>query len=63
MNPPLWFANLVSYCLQVVWAVLAATALAAAFRLRAPRALLAFWQGVLAACLMLPLLQPWRSPS
>jgi TonB family protein len=37
------------------------TALPAVFRLRAPRVLLAYWQGLLVACLMLPLLQPWKS--
>jgi TonB family protein len=62
MSPPLWFANLLSYCLQVVVVVLAGTVLPAVFRLRAPRVLLAYWQGLLAACLMLPALQPWKSP-
>jgi len=63
MNPPLWFGNFLAYCGQVVWLVLAATGLAAASRLRAPRVLLAYWQGVLAACITLPVLQPWRSAS
>jgi TonB family protein len=62
MSPPLWFANFLSYCLQVILLVLAGTALPAVFRLRAPRVLLAYWQGLLAACLMLPLLQPWKFP-
>jgi TonB family protein len=63
MSPPLWFANFFSYCLQLVWVVLVGTALPAVFRLRAPRVLLAYWQGVLVACLMLPVLQPWKSPA
>jgi len=61
MNPPLWFANLLAYCLQLTALVLAGAALAAVFRLRAPRVLLAYWQGLLAACLLLPLLQPWQA--
>jgi TonB family protein len=61
MSPPLWFANFLSYCLQVLVLVLAATALPALFRLRAPRVLLAYWQGMLLTCLILPLLQPWKS--
>src|SRR5208282_2556305 len=32
------------------------------FRLRAPRVLLAYWQGLLVICLVLPVLQPWRPP-
>jgi TonB family protein len=38
------------------------TALPALFRLRMPRVLLAYWQGLLVACLILPLLQPWKTP-
>ena len=63
MNPPLWFANFLSYCLQVLLLVLAGTALPGLFRLRAPRVLLAYWQGLLVLCLVLPLVQPWRSPA
>lgn len=63
MSPPLWFTNFLSYCLQIILLVLAGTALPALFRLRAPRVLLAYWQGLLVACLMLPLLQPWRFPA
>ena len=63
MTPPLWFANFLCYCLQVTLVVVAGTALPALFRLRAPRVLLPYWQGLLVACLALPLLQPWRSPA
>ena len=63
MSPPLWFADFLAYCLQVILMVLAGTALPALFRLRAPRVLLVYWQGLLVACLMLPLLQPWRPPA
>jgi len=60
MSAPLWFANFLSYCLQVILLVLAGTALPALFRMRAPRVLLAYWQGLLVVCLLLPLLQPWK---
>ena len=52
--------NLLAYSLQV--AVLAGAGLLAAgiLRLRAPRALHIFYQAVLAGCILLPLVQPWR---
>ena len=62
MSPPLWFANFLAYCLQVILLVVAGTAGPALFRLRAPRVLLAYWQGLLVICLVLPALQPWRPP-
>ncbi|MGO8787773.1 MAG: TonB family protein [Terriglobia bacterium] len=61
MSPPLWFANSLSYCLQVILLVVVGSALPVLFRLRAPRVLLAYWQGLLAICLVLPLLQPWKA--
>ncbi len=63
MSPPLWFANFLAYCLQVLLVVAVGTALPALFRLRAPRVLLAYWQGLLVICLALPVLQPWRPPA
>ncbi|MBZ5544541.1 MAG: M56 family metallopeptidase [Acidobacteriia bacterium] len=60
MNAPLWFSNLVAYWLQVAVLVIVGTALAAASRLRLPRAVHAYWQGLLAASLLLPLVQPWQ---
>jgi TonB family protein len=63
MSPPFWFANFLSYCLQVIVLVMVGTALPALFRLRAPRLLLAYWQGLLVICLVLPLVQPWRPPA
>jgi TonB family protein len=63
MSPPLWFADFLSYCLQVFLLVAVGTALPALFRLRSPRVLLAYWQGLLVICLVLPVLQPWRPPA
>ncbi len=60
MSTPLWLSNLAAYWLQVAVVVAAGTALAAVSRLRAPRVLQAYWQGLLAACLLLPLIQPWQ---
>jgi TonB family protein len=60
MSPPLWFANLLYYCLQLALLIAAGTALPAIFRLRPARILLAYWQGLLLVCLVLPALQPWR---
>jgi len=60
MTPPLWFANLLAYCLQVSVLGLAGTLLPALFRLRLPRVLLMYWQALLVVCLSLPVLQPWR---
>ncbi len=60
MNSPLWFQNLVAYCAQIALLVTAGELLPRLFRLRAPRAVLVFWQLLLAACLALPVLQPWQ---
>jgi TonB family protein len=54
-------ANLGAYSLQLTLLALAGGLAARATRLRAPRAMLPYWQGLLAACLLLPALQPWRA--
>jgi bla regulator protein BlaR1 len=56
----MWLNNLVAIWLQVAVVVVVGTALAAASRLRTPRVIHAYWQGLLAACLFLPLIQPWQ---
>lgn len=60
MNAPLWFQNLAAYGLQIAILVTAGTLLPLALRIRHPRVLLAYWQVMLAACLLLPALQPWK---
>jgi TonB family protein len=60
MIAPLWLQNLFGYCLQVALLAAAGILLPRALRLRAPRVLYRYWQAVLAVCLFLPLLQPWR---
>jgi len=60
MSPDLLWKNLVAYCLQIGLLVGLAAFVPAALRLRMPRAKLAYWQILLLACLVLPLVQPWR---
>jgi len=52
-------ANLGAYSLQLALLAVAGGVAARAMKLRAPGAMLAYWQGLLVACLMLPALQPW----
>ncbi len=57
---PWWLGNLFDYSLQVLLLITAGSLLAAVFRLREPRVQLAYRQTLLACCLLLPLVQPWR---
>jgi beta-lactamase regulating signal transducer with metallopeptidase domain len=64
MNIPLWFSNLTFWSAQVVLLVLAAGFLPRLFQIRQPHVLLVYWRALLAASLVLPLVQPWhRLPS
>ncbi len=54
-------ANVGAYSLQLALLAVAGGLAARAMKLRAPGAMLAYWQGLLAACLLLPALQPWRA--
>jgi TonB family protein len=61
MTAELWFANLLAYWLQVgVITALAALLLRMA-RVSSPGGTLACLQSLLAACLLLPLIEPWRA--
>jgi len=60
VNTQLLWNNLVLYSLQVGLLVAVAAMVPALFRLRAPRARLLYWHVLLAACLLLPQLRPWR---
>ena len=62
MSGPALSHNLLSWMLQTCVIALAAAALPIVFRVRQPRAQLTYCHAVLALCLLLPLLQPWRSP-
>jgi TonB family protein len=60
MTLPMWLQNLMFYSVQVAALIGAGTVLIRIFRLKSPAVLLAFWQILLAACLLLPALQPWK---
>ena len=60
MSAPWWLGNLVAYSIQMALVVAAGGLAAAALRLKQPRVMLAYWQALLAACLLLPLLQLWQ---
>jgi len=59
MSASWWLGNLLAYSVQVAL-VVAAGALAAALLRKQPRVMLAYWQVLLTACLLLPLFEPWQ---
>ena len=60
MNASLFGANLLAYTLQIGLLVAIAALVPALVRLRVPGLRLAYWQVLLAACLVLPAVRPWR---
>ena len=60
MNYSLLWNNVVAYSLQIGLLVGLAAFVPALLRLKMPLAKLGFWHLLLAACLLLPLVQPWR---
>jgi TonB family protein len=60
MSPALAWSNLVAYSLQIGLLIGVAAAAPALLRLASPKAKLAYWYLLLAACLLLPLVRPWR---
>jgi TonB family protein len=60
MSASWWLGNLLAYSVQVALVVVVGALAAALLRLKQPRVMLAYWQALLAACLLLPLLQPWQ---
>jgi len=63
MNYSMWFGNLAAYSLQIAVLVLAGTLAWGLLRVKQARLTLGFWQVLLAACLLLPLLEPWERMS
>ncbi|MEJ2010290.1 MAG: TonB family protein, partial [Acidobacteriota bacterium] len=57
---PLWLRDLVAYSIQAAAMVGVGVVMARLLRLRVPRVRMTYWQGLVALCLFLPLLQPWR---
>jgi TonB family protein len=60
MSAAWWLGNLAAYSVQVALVVAVGGLTAALLRLRQPRVMLAYWQALLAACLLLPLVEPWQ---
>jgi TonB family protein len=60
MSVNLMWANVVAYSLQIGLLVGLAGFVPAALRMRLPGARLVYWHVLLAACLLLPLLRPWK---
>jgi TonB family protein len=60
MNLDLWWDNIVAYSLQIGLLVALAALVPALLRLRLPGARLAYWQILLAVCLLLPALRSWK---
>lgn len=60
MNLQLIWDNLVAYSMQIGLLVGLAAFLPAALRLRLPASRLAYWHFLLAACLLLPAVRPWK---
>ena len=61
MDAARWLGNLAAWSAQAAILIAAASLTAWAFRLRAPRVRLAWWQIVLALCVLLPAVEPWRA--
>jgi TonB family protein len=60
MSAAWWLGNLAAYSIQVALVVAVGGLAAAALRMRQPRVMLAYWQALLAACLLLPVVEPWQ---
>jgi TonB family protein len=54
-----WLSNLAAYSIQLAVLVATAAAVTSLLHLRQPRAAVAFWQALLVAAVLLPLLQSW----
>jgi bla regulator protein blaR1 len=60
MSAGFWLANIWAYSLQLAAVAAMAGLLVRLLRLRAPGALLLYWQALLASCLLLPAFESWR---
>jgi len=61
MNLGLWLDNLLAYSLQIAALAAAGTVLPMVLKLRHPGVLLHYWKTLFVACLLLPVVQPWRA--
>src|SRR5260221_7258530 len=62
MIPETFLDNLQSWAIQVFVIASIGALLPLIFRIRHPRSHLAYWHLLLAACLVLPAIQPWQHP-
>ena len=60
MSPQLVWDNLVAYSMQIGLLVGLAAFVPAALRLKLPATRLAYWHILMAACLLLPAVRPWK---
>ena len=60
MSAAHWLGNLAAWSAQAAALIAAGSMAAWGFRVRAPRIRLAYWQVLLAICLLLPAVEPWR---
>ena len=60
MSAAWWLGNLAAESIQVALVVAAGGVTAVVLRLRQSRVMLAYWQALLAVCLLLPPVEPWQ---
>ena len=60
MSAAWWLGNLAAYSIQVALVVAVGGLTAAVLPLKQPRVMLAYWQALFGASLLLPLLEPWQ---
>jgi TonB family protein len=63
MSAAHWLGNLAAWSAQAAAIIAAGGITAWVFQVRVPRIRLAYWQALLALCLLLPVVEPWRSPA
>ncbi|MDE3179410.1 MAG: M56 family metallopeptidase, partial [Acidobacteriota bacterium] len=60
LHQPLWLSDLAAYSFQAGAIIIVGSLLPPLLRLRVPKVRLVYWQALLAACLLLPLIEPWK---
>ena len=60
MTLPWWLDNLIAYSIQIALVVLVGGVLPWLLRLRLPKVMYLYWSGLLAVCLVLPVIQAWN---
>ena len=60
MTLPWWLDNLIAYSIQIALVVLVGGVLPWLLRLHLPKVMYLYWSGLLAVCLVLPVIQAWN---